>query len=126
MNLKKAYIDFKNNIYINKIEKLFNNYNFFESIEKKTNILFNDNKIKEIIKTENSYDIELTRNIIKKFIENSLLNNLYNNITISNEVIPFILFNNIDKMFFDNIDMFREDIDFLYTYKNLLTKISQI
>ena len=127
MNLKKVYIDLKNNIYINKIENLFNNYNFFESIEKKTNILFSDNIIKEIIKTENSYDIEFTRDIIKDFIKNSIFNTLYNNdVTNSYEVSQFILFNGIDKIFFDNIDMFREDINFLNTYKTLLTKINQI
>lgn len=127
MNIRKRYIDFKKHIYLNKLENLFSDYNFFESIEKKTNILFNDDTIKEIIKTENSYDLEFTRGIIKNFIENSILNNLYNkNITISNEIIQFILFNEIDKVFFDNIHIFKEDIDFLNKYENLLTKINQI
>ena len=127
MNIRKRYIDFKKHIYLNKLENLFSDYNFFESIEKKTNILFNDDTIKEIIKTENSYDLEFTRGIIKNFIENSILNNLYNkNITISNEIIQFILFNGIDKVFFDNIHIFKEDIDFLNKYENLLTKINQI
>lgn len=89
--------------------------------------MFNDKKIEEIIKTQNSYDIEFTRDIIKDFIKNSIFNTLYNNnVTKSYEVSQFILFNGIDKIFFDNIDMFGEDINFLNTYKTLLTKINQI
>ena len=35
MNIKKIYIDFRKNFYINKLENLLNDYNFFESIKKR-------------------------------------------------------------------------------------------
>lgn len=127
MNIKKIYIDFRKNFYINKLENLLNDYNFFESIKKKTNLLFDDNKISELIKTNNSYDIEFARKIINEFIENSIFNTLYDkNVALSNETIHFILFNGIDKVFFDNILIFKEDIDFMRKYKKLMNKISKI
>ena len=111
MNIKKIYIDFRKNFYINKLENLLND----------------DNKISELIKTNNSYDIEFARKIINEFIENSIFNTLYDkNVALSNETIHFILFNGIDKVFFDNILIFKEDIDFMRKYKKLMNKISKI
>lgn len=125
MNIKNTYSNFKRRFYLKKLDKLLNNYNFFTSISSKVQQIFNDSLLEELTNDKNPYSIEISRNIIEEFIETSLFNSICKkNIKFSDEMLNFILLYRIDKIYFDNIELFKSDIDFLNKYYELKNKLN--
>lgn len=124
MYLKEKYMQFKRNIYEKKLNNLLDNYNVYNSINMKAEKLCTSTKLKEIIRKDNRYPIEISKNIILNFVETVLFSEYTNNeITFDKVTLDFIISNRIDKILFDNINMFSDDIKFLNEYKILTNKI---
>lgn len=125
MYLKQKYIKFKRNMYEKKVKKLLDNYSIYNSINMKAEKLCTSTDLKEIIRKDNKYPIEISKNIILNFIETVLFSEYTNKeINFDKITLEFIISHRIDKILFNNINMFSDDIKFLKEYRKLNDKIT--
>ena len=119
--VKKVIKKVKRYIYFYRIKRLLNKYNFYSSIYKKS--------IK-ICSIKNSKEILLNNNIVVDIYNISLIQCLFfdfakdENYSINYTF--FIVSNKMDKLFLDNISLFKCDIINLSNYKRLLDKINNL
>ncbi len=125
MYLKEKYIQFKRNMYEKKLNNLLENYNIYNSINMKAEKLCTNTDLKEIIEKNNRYPSEISKYIISNFIE-TVLFSVYTNkeIDFDRKTVDFITSHRIDKILFDNISIFSDDIKFLKEYRILNDKIT--
>ena len=121
--LKNYYKNKKNKIYIDKLEKMYSNFNLYSSIDKKITKLYCLPNIKKILESNSTYNIEKSKALIYDYVT-TILFNYYSNkeIKFNKQTLIFVLNNNIDKILFENITIFNEEILFINKFNKCSSK----
>lgn len=117
----------KKKIYERKLSMLNNNFDFNSSICMKIEKLYNDPKFKDIINNNKIYTVEKSKQIIYNFIT-TILFSVYNDTDIhfDKEILLFVVDYRLDELLFNNINIFKEELEFFNKYRILKKKIEII
>ena len=117
----------KKKIYERKLSMLNNNFDFNSSICMKIKKLYNDPKFKDIINNNKIYTVEKSKQIIYNFIT-TILFSVYNDTDIhfDKEILLFVVDYRLDELLFNNINIFKEELEFFNKYRILKKKIEII
>lgn len=129
--VKKVIKKVKRYIYFYRIKRLLNKYNFYSSIYKKSIKICSIKNSKEILLNNNIvvdiYNISLIQYLFFDFAKDEIIKAVFNKkVHYSINYTFFIVSNKMDKLFLDNISLFKCDIINLSNYKRLLDKINNL